>query len=1217
MLNRLKIGTKIGLGFALGLAIFSVVGFIAYRGTHQLVESARQETHTYQVLSELEEILSLTKDAETGQRGYILTGEPRYLEPYQAAIDKLEQKIRDVRQLTADNPNQQRNIEALEPLVNSKLAELKETIDLRRTKGVDAALVVIRSDRGRQLMDEIRRTIGQMAVKERDLLRQRTEAAETAAQNTIASITYGVPLALALLTLLGVLLNRHISKPLDGVSKVAEKIGEGDLAVSLPVTDRQDEIGVLSRTINHMITRLRESTQKNEEQTWLKTSVAEVSQMLQGRRNLATISNALLSNLAAIVDAQQAAFYGLETRSGQPRLIYLGSCAGDASRSRVNAIALGEGLVGQCALEKRTIVLNNVPSDYFHIHSALGSVSPRSLIVLPVMFEKQVVAVIELASLQRFTDAHLAFLDEVSETIGVALNTIAADMRTQQLLEETQTLAEELQAQQAELQVSNQQLEGQARVLQASEIRLQQQQEELQQSNEELQQLNEELEEKAELLEVQKQEVEHKNQEIEEARQALEEKAAQLSLSSRYKSEFLANMSHELRTPLNSLLILAQLLKENSEGNLSSKQVEYSRTIHSAGRDLLELINDILDLAKIESGTLSIDPDRLLFVDLKSFLEGTFQQVAQFKGLSFVVELDASLPQIISTDAKRLQQILKNLLSNAFKFTERGGIVLRIHTAEMKLDYTPTEDPTIAFSVTDTGIGIPIEQQQVIFEAFQQADGTTSRKYGGTGLGLSISRELAYLLGGVIKVVSRPGEGSTFSLYLPQTYQKPVTDMSRPEEVLPSVRVSPSVMAAIEPVATTLSTNEVEDDRDIIQPGDRTSLRDESRVLLIIEDDINFARVLLDLSRQQGFKVLVALRGGSGLNLAWQFVPDAILLDIHLPDMDGWTVLDRVKHDPNIRHIPIHIISSDDRLQRGFQLGAIDYLQKPISSESLTEALSEIKNFVDRPIKRLLVIEDDAVQAQSIIELIGSGDVESTAVGSGADALEALRSTHFDCIILDLGLPDMNGFELMEQIRQQSGRSKPPIVVYTGKELTRQEETQLKRLAETIIVKDVRSPERLLDETALFLHRVQANLPQPKRQILEDLRQTDSVLTGKKVLIVDDDVRNIFAITSLLERYQMQVVFAENGRDGITTLEENLDVNIVLMDVMMPEMDGYEATRAIRSQNRFRALPIISLTAKAMQGDREKCIEAGASDYITKPVDTDQLLSLLRVWLYR
>ncbi|PSB21184.1 HAMP domain-containing protein [Phormidesmis priestleyi ULC007] len=1218
MLNRLKIGTKIGSGFALGLAIFSVVGFIAYRGTHQLVESARQETHTYQVLNELGEIFSLAKDAETGQRGYILTGEPRYLEPYQAAISKLDQKISGVRQLTADNPSQQRNVEVLEPLVRGRLAVLKEGIDLRRTKGLDASLVIVRSDRGKRLMDEIRRTIGQMEAKERDLLRQRTGAAETAARDTIASITYGVPLALALLTLLGVLLNRHISKPLDDVSKVAEKVGDGDLAVSLPVTDRQDEVGVLSRTINHMITRLRESTQKNEEQTWLKTSLADVSQMLQGRRNLATISNALLSNLAAIVDAQQAAFYELDIRNGQPRLIHLGSYAGDESRSRVNSIALGEGLVGQCALEKRAIVLNNVPSDYFHIHSALGSVSPRSLIVLPVTFEKQVVAVIELASLQRFTDAHLAFLEEVSETIGVALNTIAADMRTQQLLEETQTLAEELQAQQAELQDSNQQLEGQARVLQASEMRLQQQQEELQQSNEELQQLNEELEEKAELLEVQKQEVEHKNQEIEEARQALEEKAAQLSLSSRYKSEFLANMSHELRTPLNSLLILAQLLKENSEGNLSAKQVEYSCTIHSAGRDLLELINDILDLAKIESGTLSIDPERLSFANLKSFLEGTFQQVAQAKGLSFTIELDAHLPQIISTDAKRLQQILKNLLSNAFKFTERGGIVLRIHLTEVTLLNTLTENPTIAFSVTDTGIGIPIEQQQIIFEAFQQADGTTSRKYGGTGLGLSISRELAYLLGGVIKVVSCPGEGSTFSLYLPQTYQKPDTDISNPEEVLPSVRpVSPSVVPAIEPVAATLSMNEVADDRDIIQPGDRASLRDENRVLLIIEDDINFARILLDLSRQQGFKVLVALRGGPGLNLARRFVPDAILLDIHLPDMDGWTVLDRIKHDPDIRHIPIHIISSDDRLQRGFQLGAIDYLQKPISSESLTEALSEIKSFVDRPIKRLLVIEDDAVQAQSIIELIGNGDVESTAVGSGEDALEALRSTHFDCIILDLGLPDMNGFELMEQIRQQSGRSKPPIVVYTGKELTRQEETQLKRLAETIIVKDVRSPERLLDETALFLHRVQANLPQPKRQILEDLRQTDSVLTGKKVLIVDDDVRNIFAITSLLERYQMQVVFAENGRDGITTLEENLDVNIVLMDVMMPEMDGHEATRAIRSQNRFRSLPIISLTAKAMQGDREKCIEAGASDYITKPVDTDQLLSLLRVWLYR
>ncbi|MCY7272879.1 MAG: CHASE3 domain-containing protein, partial [Phormidesmis sp. CAN_BIN44] len=813
MLNRLKIGTKIGSGFALGLAIFSVVGFIAYRGTHQLVESAREEAHTYQVLNGLDEILSLAKDAETGQRGYILTGEPRYLEPYQSAIKKLEQQTKDVRELTADNPNQQRNLDALEPAIKGKLAELQETIDLRRTKGIEASLTVIRSDRGKQLMDEIRRIIGQMEAKEQELLRLRTGAAETAANNTLSSITLGVPMALALLTVLGILLNRHISKPLNGVSKVAEKIGEGDLSVSLPISDRQDEVGVLTRTINQMITRLRESTQKNEEQNWLKTNLADVSQRLQGRRNLANISNLLLSNLATIVDAQQGAFYGLNETSGQPQLRRLGSYASE-SRSLSDSIQLGEGLVGQCALEKRTILLNDVPSDYFRINSALGSVSPRSLIVLPVMFEKQVVAVIELASLKEFTGAHLDFLNQVSDTIGVALNTIAADMRTQHLLEETQTLAEELQAQQDELQESNQQLEEQARVLQASEMQLQQQQEELQQSNEELQQLNQELEEKAELLEVQNQEVEHKNQEIEDARQALEQKAAQLALSSKYKSEFLANMSHELRTPLNSLLILAQLLKENSGGNLNEKQVEYSRTIHSAGRDLLELINDILDLAKIESGTLSIEPERLSFVDLKLFLEGIFQQLAQTKGLSFTIELDSQLPSIISTDSKRLQQILKNLLSNAFKFTEQGSITLQIKVEDrVALATSQSESPVIAFSVIDTGIGIAIEQQQVIFEAFQQADGTTSRKYGGTGLGLSISRDLAQLLGGVIALVSHPGEGSTFSLYLPQTYQKLTTNTSSVRDDLLAESVRPisqaSVMLSVEPVSATLSLNEV------------------------------------------------------------------------------------------------------------------------------------------------------------------------------------------------------------------------------------------------------------------------------------------------------------------------------------------------------------------------------------------------------------------------
>ncbi len=850
-------------------------------------------------------------------------------------------------------------------------------------------------------------------------------------------------------------------------------------------------------------------------------------------------------------------------------------------------------------LEKERILLTEVPDDYIKISSGLGEAKPLNAVVLPVLFEGQVTAVIELASFRRFSEIHLSFFDQLTESIAIVLNTIAASMRTEELLKQSQSLAEELQTQQTELRETNQRLEQQAKSLRTSEELLKKQQEQLQQTNEE-------LEERSELLGLQNREVERKNHEIEKARKSLEKQAEQLALTSKYKSEFLANMSHELRTPLNSLLILAKLLSDNVESNLTEKQVEYTQTIYSAGTDLLELINDILDLAKIESGTMSVGIERMLFADLGGYIERTFRQVAQDKKIDFTVELTPALPRAIYTDSKRIQQVLKNMLSNAFKFTERGEVSLRISLATQ--GWSPDQktlnsaNSVMAFSVSDTGIGIAADKQKIIFEAFQQADGTTSRKYGGTGLGLSISREIARLLGGEICLVSTPGKGSTFTLYLPQSGTEGATENVYKEHPLTPERSDPP-----SPPDFSLPTT-ITDDRNEIQPGDL--------VLLIVEDDISFARILLDMARQQGFKALLALRSDTALAMARKFQPNAITLDLRLPVVDGWTVLDRLKHDANTRHIPVHIISAEDGRQRGLQLGAIAYLQKPVTSEALTEALTEIKGFLERQVKNLLVVEDDENQRHSIVELIGNSDVYTTAVGTGAEALATLRSGHFDCVVLDLGLPDMTGFELIERIKQESA-TEIPIIVYTGKELNKQEETELKRIAETIIIKDVRSPERLLDETALFLHRVQANLPEPKRQMLEQLHQIDTVLAGKKVLIVDDDMRNIFALTSMLEHHQMHVLYAENGIDGITVLQNTPDINIVLMDVMMPEMDGYETMSTIRQLSQFRSLPMIALTAKAMKGDREKCIEAGASDYITKPVDVEQLLSLLRVWLYQ
>ncbi|MBD2297881.1 HAMP domain-containing protein [Nostoc sp. FACHB-87] len=993
-----------------------------------------------------------------------------------------------------------------------------------------------------------------------------------------------------------------LTTQLRAIAEVATAVTKGDLTRSISV-EALGEVAILKDNINQMIANLRETTQKNTEQDWLKTNLAKFTRMLQGQRDLETVSKLILSELAPLVGAQHGVFYLMD--AGEQQQAYLKLLSSYAYRERkhlANRFHLGEGLVGQCALEKERILLTEIPSDYVKISSGLGEASPLNAVVLPVLFEGQVTAVIELASFRRFSEIHLTFFDQLTESIAIVLNTIAASMRTEELLKQSQSLAEELQTQQNELKETNKRLEQQAQSLKTSEDLLKKQQEELQQTNAE-------LEEKAELLALQKKEVERKNLEIEQARRSLEEKAEQLALSSKYKSEFLANMSHELRTPLNSLLILAKLLTDNIDGNLSTKQVEYSRTIYSAGNDLLALINDILDLAKIESGTMSIDMSQMLVTDLRDQTERTFRQIAQDKGLSFSIETGADLPKAVYTDPKRLLQVLKNLLSNAFKFTERGEVRLRIEVAKqgwsMNQESLNRAPMVVAFSVIDTGIGIAPEKQKVIFEAFQQADGTTSRKYGGTGLGLSISREIARLFGGEITLVSNVSQGSTFTFYLPQFDSDSTFILPEPTSQLV---LTPQPPTPNSPLPTPPSPL-LEDDRIDIQNSDR--------VLLIVEDDIHFARILLDMAQQQGFKVIAAQSGTNGLALAQQFQPAGILLDIRLPDMDGWTVLDRLKHDANTRHIPVHIMTVEEGKRRSLQLGALAYLQKPASSESISEALNKIKGFVERRVKNLLVVEDDDTQRHSIVELIGNSDVATTAVATGTAALEAINAQPFDCLVLDLGLPDMNGFELLQQIKQQPNGESLPIIIYTGIELTKAQEIELRRITETIIVKDVRSPERLLDETTLFLHRVQANLPEPKRQILEQLHARDYILANKNVLIIDDDVRNIFALTSMLERYHMQVLYAENGRDGITMLETTPDIDVILMDVMMPEMDGYETTRLIRQNNRFITLPIIALTAKAMQGDREKCIESGASDYITKPVDIEQLLSLLRVWLYR
>ncbi len=969
------------------------------------------------------------------------------------------------------------------------------------------------------------------------------------------------------------LLAANLTNQVRAIADVATAVTKGDLTRSIRVEAR-GEVAELKDNINTMIDNLRGTTDRNQEQDWLKTNLAKFTRMLQGQRDLVTVGRMLLSELAPLVDAQQGTIYQMErsdpgdTEPAAKKLHLLAAYA--KGEGQPDHIPLGVGLVGQAAVEKQRILLNEVPASYTAIQSSLGAAPPTSVVVLAVLFEGETMAVIELAALRPFTNTHLQFLDQLTQSIGVVLNTIEATMRTENLLQQSQQLTTELQTRQIELQ-----------------------------------QTNEELASKARQLADQNAEVERKNKEVEQARRALEEKAAELALTSKYKSEFLANMSHELRTPLNSILILGQQLSENVGGNLTLKQTDFAKNIHSAGTDLLTLINDILDLSKIESGTVTVEPENITFSNLRETVHRMFHHLAETKALGFNVEIDPALPRALVSDPKRLQQILKNLLSNAFKFTAHGSVSMsvRLATAGWNVDHPVLGSgaAAVAFTVTDTGIGIAVEKQKLIFEAFQQADAGTSRKYGGTGLGLAISRELANLLGGEIRLQSKPGSGSTFTLYLPLAYTGPTMR----QLAMPGTAAS----SAAPVLAVVKVEDTVSDDRAEIEEGDT--------VLLIIEDDLHYARILLGIARAKGFKGIVANRGQQALSLAREYVPSAITLDVFLPDMLGWTVLNNLKLDPRTRHIPVQMLSVEEERQHGLSHGAFAYLVKPATTSELESAFGRLRSYVEPHTKRLLVIEDNGNERASIVELLGHDDIEIVAVGSGSEALTALRERRYDCCVVDLRLPDMSGFELLDKLQAEPGLRDIPVVVFTGKELSEHEETQLHAVAKSVVLKDVQSPERLLDETALFLHRVISDLPEGKRKMIERLHGSAEALRGRKVLVVDDDARNIFALTTVLENQAMDVVSATNGRQAIEIIASTPDLSVVLMDIMMPEMDGYETMREIRNDLRFRTLPILALTAKAMKGDREKCLQAGASDYIAKPVNTEQLLSLLRVWLYR
>ena len=1125
-------------GIVLALLAVGLMSYFTALALRTREATADRVTQTLEVIQQLQRVRTGLVDAETGQRGFLLTGEERYLEPYNGAISELPGVLSTLHTSTIDNAEQQSRLDTLERITTEILTEYSDAIAQRRAGQTEAALSILRTDRAKAAMDRARGIIADMETEERGLLASRTEAWDEAVTR----------------------------------STLVNWIGAATLVVLIMFA-----AGAMARDY-----RIRET------QGWLRTGQMGLAARLQGEQRLETLGEQLLAFLADYVGAQVGAVYVAE-RAGQfRRVATYAMSAGDGDQLRS-----GEGLVGQAAKQNRALHVTNVPAGYLRIASSLGHGEPSELIIAPASADGIVQAVIELGFFRTLVATERELMDRVSESLGVAIRASKDRTRLEELLEQTQQQAEELQTQQEELRVTNEELEERGRILKESQARLENQQSELEQ-------INAALEEQTELLE-------HQKDDLSAAQGALAERAADLERANQYKSEFLANMSHELRTPLNSSLILARLLADNKGGNLTSEQVKFAHMILSAGNDLLELINDILDLSKIEAGKieLTIEPVAL-GPAIESLVKG-LQPLAQQKGLAFGATLEPGLPDRIESDAQRLGQILTNLLSNAIKFTEQGGVQVRVFR---------TPDGQVAFAVRDTGIGIPLHQQAIIFDAFRQADGSTHRKYGGTGLGLSISRDLARTLGGDISVQSAPGEGSVFTLTLPTTY-KPDDASAGAVGTLPIAPTRPLAVpaAAVAPpaaAASVLAAPEIDDDREHLTPG--------ARSVLIVEDDVRFASVLRDLAHELGFQCVVTHSAGDGLAAALRFAPSAILLDVNLPDHSGLGVLDQLKHNPQTRHVPVHVISVEDYSHQALELGAIGYALKPVMREQLVEVFARLTAKLDQGARRLLVVEDDQRQRESIERLLMSDDVQITGVDTATAALEQLKATTFDCVVMDLNLPDVSGYELLEQMAEQDEVSFPPVIVYTGRSLTRDEEQRLGRYSKSIIIKDARSPERLLDEVTLFLHQVEAALPLERQRMLKVARARETALEHRRILVVEDDARNIFALSNVLEPKGARLVVARNGREALTALARSREnggepIDLVLMDIMMPEMDGLTAMREIRKQAVWKDLPIIALTAKAMKDDQEKCLAAGANDYIAKPLDVEKLLSLVRVWM--
>ena len=1195
-MNEFKRNLVIGFGISLLLLIASAIA--SYFSINNLLYSARMVNHTNEVAMKLEGVMGILRDAETGQRGFLLTNDRRFLDSYTGSYEKVTLAVDNIQQLTIDNLPQQRDCDTLRSIAQQRLIFLTSLIEKKRNgEAVGDSLLLI----GRAYMNHARSVVKRMQDRENALLQARTQNLNRFAASTPVFIVIASVLAvlLTVISFLRVLKDYNkrlelqtalqekdaeVSRRLSVIQGLANEISAGNYKIKID-DEAKDALGSIGYSVNRMAESLDTSFTNLAERQWFQTGVASLNEIVITDQDVDTLAKSVLEYVTEYSGSQAGALYILNSDG----LLELKSGYALSVSYPKKKISLGEGLVGQAAQAKKIMEVKNLQAHNYTLSYISGEVKPPSVIAVPLLFDKLVKGVIELASLDEYSPNTKSFLEAASLSTAIAINTAQNKQRVQELLEETQSQSEELQAQHTELENINAELEAQAEKLQASE-------EELKVQQEELQQTNRELEERSRLLE-------EKNEVILERNLQIQSKAEELAISTKYKSEFLANMSHELRTPLNSILLLSRLLSENHEHNLSTEQIEYANVIQSSGKGLLTLIDEILDLSKIEAGKMELEYNDVKISAVADELQALFSPIAKDKGIEFSISVSDVVPATLETDRLRLDQILRNLISNALKFTKKGTVQLKIGK----------QNEFITFSVRDTGIGIAKEKHQTIFDAFQQADGSTRRQFGGTGLGLSISRELAKLLGGEIRLESEEGKGSEFTLVLPEKQGNRNRVVGRtqiePLEQAPVVKSENGLDSYADKFISETIPLPVDDDRQNIEPGDK--------IILIVDDDTAFARSLLEYTRQKGYKGLVAVRGDEAISLARHFHPMGILLDLQLPVKSGWDVMDELKSDPSTRPIPVHMMSSHHAKTKSLLTGAVDFISKPVAFEKLGEMFSKIEEALARHPKKVLIVEENHKHAEALSYFLQQYNVASEIRNSVSEGIKALHQKEVDCVILDMGVPAQKSYDTLEEVKKTPGFENIPIIIFTGKNLSHAEEVRIKQYADSIVIKTAQSYQRILDEVSLFLHLVEENRGVGKTSRYKRMGELGEVLRDKTVLVADDDVRNIFSLTKSLENYGMNVISAIDGKDALKQMDSKEKIDIVLMDMMMPEMDGYESIRRIRKIPKYRNLPVIAVTAKAMTGDREKCIAAGASDYITKPVDVDQLISLLRVWLYQ